>query len=525
MKASMNIMESGAEKVSRMDVYRRYQDFNSSLFDGKLPNINIDVGRHRTALAWVRTRVDRRTREIASMEMFFSAHHRMTNEEIDALLIHEMIHVKMMMDGHTYEDHGPRFQAEKKRIEAMGYEVADTHTALSSDKDGRDLIYVIVRKSGGDEFLGAVALSKEKEVRAGAKEFEELLYKGNKAEFYRAKHPIGKQITCSRSFRNMSYYEVTKDELADLRRSGDRIASVEGKRNRESRNEAVHVEEAFYGDLVDFMESRCKDAVEVIAYHATNRRFDGKRPRTPLFLSDDPGWVKPWGERLLKYDLKLSNPMRIENEGMHFEILNDPKEIRDIKDEGYDGVVITNDGMPTIYMAFDLDQIRFLGESKSLVESVESTTRVYHGTSESKLPSIMRSGIRPGLSKGMSSRSDEDFVYVTKTRRSAMWFASNNTRWSDPVVIAANLSGKILETSGSSDMEAFDEACRKLGVPYVNDERKIMDLKKLRQAMVKNGYGGISYKDRQGNGGIAIAALPESLAVAQHSVEKKMDVR
>jgi gamma-glutamylcyclotransferase (GGCT)/AIG2-like uncharacterized protein YtfP/GNAT superfamily N-acetyltransferase len=213
---------------SPAELHRRYQKYNGEIFDWELPNINIALGRRSGANAWLKTMVSRATGKVVSMEMYFSKSLRLSPEKLDGLLLHEMIHVKMMVDGHLHEDHGPRFQAERRRIEAMGHLVLMEHASYEGERPPRDLVYAIATRDDGERFLGAVGINLEAEVRAGAPEYAARLPKRYHVDFYRATHPIGNKITRSRSFKTITYYEITDEEVASIAAAGKKIGSIEG---------------------------------------------------------------------------------------------------------------------------------------------------------------------------------------------------------------------------------------------------------------------------------------------------------
>jgi predicted GNAT family N-acyltransferase len=139
---------------------------------------------------------------------------------------------------------------------------------------------------------------------------------------------------------------------------------------------------------------------------------------------------------------------------------------------------------------------------------------VYHGTSAAQVSSIQERGLIPGASRGMGDDSGKNpFVYVARTKKTASWFARNNTRRDDPAVVTAELRGKIYETEARGDMGAFGKVCDDLGVPFAKEGTRIMDLAAVASALRKAGYAGVSFRDGSANGGAAIAALPEALTV------------
>lgn len=257
-----------------------------------------------------------------------------------------------------------------------------------------------------------------------------------------------------------------------------------------------------------------------IVYHATKKSFDPDKPKTPLFLADDPEWVKPWGSIVLKYDLTLVNPMVLKNEGMHHEFLDDPDEILNIQKKGHDGVVIENDGRPTIYLAFEPYQLHFIGKYEVKPEHREAFDRWFAGSkvvNDKGEPLVVYHGTTAAdfkVFKHVDQARDFETGKIVNWRR-PLWF-SDNFSYSRGLV---GKSGKVrafylsikkpLDMRSLGEMATYEEIkafykAKKLKIRPKHDwgdrPTPVFDEPKMNiEAIEKAGYDGVILKESGGS--------------------------
>lgn len=129
-----------------IDLTARYQHWNKLLFDDKLPDIPViwAVLKGVGGVADAKMKVDpskpspNRLRVRMGLEDKYSDHfiipgtmrirmsslYRRSQEAIDKVLIHEMIHILMMTTGHLGQGHGTLFERERLRLSRLaGFEI------------------------------------------------------------------------------------------------------------------------------------------------------------------------------------------------------------------------------------------------------------------------------------------------------------------------------------------------------------------------------------------------------------------
>ena len=112
-------------------------------------------------------------------------------------------------------------------------------------------------------------------------------------------------------------------------------------------------------NTMDLIQESAKPG-KFIVWHSTHVSFDPSQIKTPAYFSDDKNLSGAFGSKSYKYEITIDNPEIIEDAGMHHEYLNSSKEIKRLKKNGVDGVVIKNQGRPTIYLVFDKGQVKLL---------------------------------------------------------------------------------------------------------------------------------------------------------------------
>ena len=132
------------EAVGDYNLQAKYQQFNQSLFNNQLPEIPIRWATMKNVGGKVTYEISRSTPapnprmvrlgyakksdgavlKPETLQMAISDLYRRSEIALDAIMLHEMVHVYMAITGNFGEQHGPKFQDMCRRISAkVGFEV------------------------------------------------------------------------------------------------------------------------------------------------------------------------------------------------------------------------------------------------------------------------------------------------------------------------------------------------------------------------------------------------------------------
>lgn len=260
---SSHVLEASRGPLPDYDLQGRYAAFNARLFDGALPEIPIRFGRLKGVGGVVNAKVASTlirpgmspslvrlmgkrayaSRELVpgSLHMVIDSIYERSEEKLDAILLHEMIHVWLIGVEHDFDDdHGPRFLAKARELgQAVGYaipltdKVADLAMAPTADKPLGVLLFG--DKSGG-KF--GYAIVSPKALAAGLDAFL-ARWKGYVPRIHSevSAYTISSNAWTKKAMelpvqRNLDHrlsrYHLQSDELlSDLRTHGTLLASVE----------------------------------------------------------------------------------------------------------------------------------------------------------------------------------------------------------------------------------------------------------------------------------------------------------
>lgn len=167
------------ESVADYNLVGKYRHFNQTLFNGKLPEIPISWATLKNVGGRVTYKI---TREASAprmgkyagavlkpetLQMQISDLYRRSEVALDAIMLHEMLHVYFAIEGDFGEQHGPKFKAMARRLsEKVGFEVP-----MEDSVDGLELasmdtkpvgVLILEKENGAVSF----ALFPEKVIRA-----------------------------------------------------------------------------------------------------------------------------------------------------------------------------------------------------------------------------------------------------------------------------------------------------------------------------------------------------------------------
>lgn len=149
---------------AKYKVYSRYAKFNKQFFNGELPKIPItfsrlkNVGGFVNAITTRKTKYDTPVLKDGSMFMKISTTMLRTEQGLDEILLHEMIHVWFFHKGDFKENHGSKFIRKAKEIgDIVGYKIplTDNITALDIHEDAIKTIAVLLFKETNGQYVYA----------------------------------------------------------------------------------------------------------------------------------------------------------------------------------------------------------------------------------------------------------------------------------------------------------------------------------------------------------------------------------
>lgn len=154
----------------------KFNKFNRELFNSELPNVPIQWSKLKNVSGKVEYKIIRKSPkpdarlvrigivdknkgvELVpnSVRIKISNLHKRTEEELDGILVHEMIHLYMVSNGEYFENHGSKFNAKLKELNAKtNFEIPLTDKVGILELEGsqlKEVVVVYIQKQGYDSF-------------------------------------------------------------------------------------------------------------------------------------------------------------------------------------------------------------------------------------------------------------------------------------------------------------------------------------------------------------------------------------
>jgi hypothetical protein len=221
------------------DLKEKYAYFNRKCFGGELPTIPLKFGVLKKYGGFVKFAAHSQVRNGKkvpgtktlvpnSMSIVISSTYSRSEEEIDAILLHEMIHVWFIHNGNLSENHGMAFNAKRKEISACsGIEVPRTEAFKNHDLNiaDRAVSLIMLTLKSGKVVYGIVNptfLSKNVAAileRAGGAEKQEIVVV--KSEYWTKKSLT---MAAQRTVKLKLYY-MDKEGIDDIAKNGKIVLS------------------------------------------------------------------------------------------------------------------------------------------------------------------------------------------------------------------------------------------------------------------------------------------------------------
>lgn len=150
-----------SEALQGYNLDAKYAEFNRHFYKGELPTIPVTWAKLKAMGGVAKARVasdpsDPKNMTVVpgSMSIVISDVYKRSEEGLDGILLHEMIHIHCYVIGRIKENHGPYFRSEARRIgHVMGFEIPLTddvsNLVLATAKAKPVGVVVLERKQGG----------------------------------------------------------------------------------------------------------------------------------------------------------------------------------------------------------------------------------------------------------------------------------------------------------------------------------------------------------------------------------------
>jgi predicted SprT family Zn-dependent metalloprotease len=239
-----------AVNITVSDVERRYKQWNQKLFGGKLPEIKISVrplksASGRTVVNYTRHKDQPKIRAnsntyrlmqmsgvkpnvtINSIEMIISNSMKLTSENLDQVIIHEMIHVEFASNGDYLEGHGREFERRRQELsKIVGFEIPLTHDVselkLNDASLAKEVLILVAERPNGKASILMITPTTE----AKAKEWIDTAnHRVAGFKLYKMKTTLAQKYpvrrTLPRAFGNRITFHIPQsDELKHIKEHG-----------------------------------------------------------------------------------------------------------------------------------------------------------------------------------------------------------------------------------------------------------------------------------------------------------------
>jgi hypothetical protein len=218
------------EAQLKYDIKKRYDYFNTKLFSGKLPtDFKLRFSRSKKAGGsviteyWVKGRgAYKRVTDWKIKELFLSTFHLRTDEQLDSILVHEMIHVWLtvngMHEGYNVKLHGAEFVSKMGELQSKVpfqislYDTPDMRGDVNHKAKMKALGVVMTLVGGKPD---SIIVFTEKTLKENVEKLKDILIKnlgtGIDIMFGTSQHPSLEQFTIKRSISKMSLYRLSDD--------------------------------------------------------------------------------------------------------------------------------------------------------------------------------------------------------------------------------------------------------------------------------------------------------------------------
>ncbi len=253
LRRIIDLVEAAQKAVPDYDLQARYDQFNRAYFNGSLPTIPLSFADLKSVGGKVAYRLKRvgpapdprmvrfgrvskyHNCVLDSMRLVLSTRFKRTNEHLDGILLHEMIHVHFLNIGDFDESHGGKFlkmRRELSQLSGINVPLRDTIDSLelANPKAVTAVgVLLLTKKEGGHSFT----IFSAKMAHAQSEEIEKYWDRRvgfAKVELYTVATPgwteASAKFKVARTMKSGLYRMVDPELVTDLQTNGHKLWEV-----------------------------------------------------------------------------------------------------------------------------------------------------------------------------------------------------------------------------------------------------------------------------------------------------------
>ena len=216
--------------MKAMNLKAEYAKWNKKLFNNELPDIPIALGRMKDATGLTSATVVKKGKRFSSVrdiKMKLSTNLKLTRQEFDEVLIHEMIHVYFFHVG-INAGHGPEFKVKASELsKKVGFKIPLTHAVQNSEVDEKSVkpkehAFLLLIRSGKPPALAFFGPPKAAELSTTVFDrMIKIMPSGSEVVVGKVRTLLGSKYPIFRSTKTIKTVEISDDELQSIMKTAD----------------------------------------------------------------------------------------------------------------------------------------------------------------------------------------------------------------------------------------------------------------------------------------------------------------
>lgn len=224
-------LEGELVDFTKINLQSEYQKWNAKLFNNELPKISMSFKKIKkasgvTTANAVRVKKGSKVlKSVSDLSIAISTNLKLTQEEFDGILIHEMIHV-WFLNNLLDEKHGLSFKAKASELsKKAGFTIPLTHEIKNSEVNSagtpKVLAFILVIRPTGSPSLAFFSDKKIKEVTELPTRLSRGVPTGTQVITGTVKTILGDKYIVFRSLKAIKTVSINKSEAESIINSAD----------------------------------------------------------------------------------------------------------------------------------------------------------------------------------------------------------------------------------------------------------------------------------------------------------------
>lgn len=238
--------------LSESELRNRYDRMNTRFFNGQLPPVRWEILRTTRYVAQVgakasveqpnadsrmlrrnslysRLGIPIRGMTLADPVIRVSSSYQRTSEQLDQDLLHEMVHLRLMLDGIAHDNHGPQFLALAREIEQKsGIKIPVSHHGellSATARKPQEVVAAVVHEAGRPKSAGFIRLSSWSSQEQAFRERIARMWPGARysVQYYKVISPLAEDVRLTTVPTAMKSWLFEPEELQELMSHGQRL--------------------------------------------------------------------------------------------------------------------------------------------------------------------------------------------------------------------------------------------------------------------------------------------------------------